>query len=138
MTDNIPKFELGPIVTLECYFKRDHNIDDRYAKCVNNLKVDTSKSINEDEIIIFLTVNLTQSFENTNLVEVKVTNAAGFKKIGEMTQQVIDDFCNINAPAIIFPFIRETIASLSTKAGLMPIIIQPVNFVDLNKKKTEL
>jgi preprotein translocase subunit SecB len=48
----------------------------------------------------------------------------------------LENFANINAPAIIYPFIREHIASLTTKAK-MPYILPPFNFVELAKNKAE-
>ncbi len=38
-------------------------------------------------------------------------------------------FSRTNAPAIIFPYLRETIASITTKAGLIPLILPPLSFV---------
>ncbi|MET7253563.1 protein-export chaperone SecB [Dyadobacter fermentans] len=41
-----------------------------------------------------------------------------------------DYLANVNAPAIIYPFIREHIASLTAKAGVDALLIPPFNFVD--------
>ena len=43
----------------------------------------------------------------------------------------IENFAKINAPAIIFPFIRENLASISMKAGIPTILLPPINFVKL-------
>lgn len=43
---------------------------------------------------------------------------------------------SINAPAIIFPYIRETIADITRRAGFPPLHLPPVNFVNLAKKGT--
>ncbi len=48
-----------------------------------------------------------------------------------------EQFVNVNAPAIIFPFIREHLSSLSSKAGLNPILLQPVNFVKMAQDKND-
>lgn len=39
----------------------------------------------------------------------------------------------INCAAIVFPFMREMIADLTTRAGLPPLLLPPVNFVDFYK-----
>lgn len=52
----------------------------------------------------------------------------------------IEVFTNVNAPAIIFPFLREHLASISMKAGIQPIMLQPVNFVknsEVEKNESE-
>ena len=51
-----------------------------------------------------------------------------FEKNGD-TQLNIQDFANINAPAILFPYLREHLASLSMKANISPIVLEPVNFL---------
>lgn len=39
----------------------------------------------------------------------------------------LEQFAQCNAPAIIFPYVREEIHSRSTKAGLPQILLPPVN-----------
>lgn len=39
-------------------------------------------------------------------------------------------FANINAAAMIYPFIRENAATISAKAGMSPIIIPVTNFIE--------
>ena len=40
----------------------------------------------------------------------------------------------INCATIVFPFVREFIADLTIRAGLPPLLLPPVNFVDLYNK----
>lgn len=40
----------------------------------------------------------------------------------------IEKVARINCAAIIFPFIRETIADVTRRAGLRPLLLPPVNF----------
>jgi preprotein translocase subunit SecB len=37
----------------------------------------------------------------------------------------------INCAAILFPFVRETVAEITRKAGIGPMLMQPINFVEL-------
>lgn len=39
----------------------------------------------------------------------------------------------VNGPAIMFPYVRETIADLTRRAGFPPLHLPPVNFVELAK-----
>ena len=41
----------------------------------------------------------------------------------------IEKLARINCAAIIFPFIRETIADVTRRSGLPPLLIPPTNFV---------
>ena len=49
----------------------------------------------------------------------------------------LERFANINAAAIIFPFIRENAATISAKAGMSPIMIPVTNFVKLYEDKNK-
>lgn len=53
---------------------------------------------------------------------------------GEPNQNTLKNVSSINAPAIIFPYIRETIADITRRAGFPPLHLPPVNFVNLAKK----
>lgn len=52
-------------------------------------------------------------------------------------QKILQQFADINGPAIIFPFLREHLASMSLKAGIPPIMLPPINFIKLSASKTE-
>ena len=45
------------------------------------------------------------------------------------------EFAKISAPAIGFPYVRAFISTISVQAGLPPIIIPSINFVQFNKEE---
>lgn len=53
----------------------------------------------------------------------------------------LEKIVNINCASIMFPFIRESIADLTRKAGVPPLILDPINFVaiyeDMKKKSNK-
>lgn len=55
---------------------------------------------------------------------------------GEPDEQTLKSVSSINAPAIIFPYIRETIADLTRRAGFPPLHLQPINFVKLAERQS--
>ena len=59
--------------------------------------------------------------------EVSVKMVGVFLKIGD-PELSLESFKKINAPAIIYPFIREHIHNLNSKAGINNIVLPPVNF----------
>lgn len=137
MEQSKQQYQLLSILTTESYFKRQAQIDENYSKATSTIDLDITKSFEGETVGVFVTIELKQEYAGKTLVEIKVTTVGLFKKNGDIPQQAIESFCDINAPAIIFPFIREIIANLSMKGGLQPIIIQPINFVELNKKNKE-
>lgn len=49
----------------------------------------------------------------------------------------IDDFLYINAPATIFPFLRETVSNTTMRASMPVLIIPTFNFKEMHDKKLE-
>ena len=41
----------------------------------------------------------------------------------------------VNCPAILFPFLRETIADITRRSGFQPFLIPSVNFVKVRKER---
>jgi preprotein translocase subunit SecB len=52
--------------------------------------------------------------------------------------KMADQFLKINCPAIIFPYIRETVADITRRSGYPPLHLPPVNFIELAKEKQEI
>jgi preprotein translocase subunit SecB len=51
-------------------------------------------------------------------------------------ESVLRNASEMNCPAIIFPYIRETIADMTRRAGFAPLHLNPVNFVALSHQKS--
>lgn len=57
---------------------------------------------------------------------------------GKPDEQTLKNVSSINGPAIIFPYIRETIADLTRRAGFPPLHLQPINFVKLAERQSAI
>ncbi len=129
------------IVLDHCSFSYDRTLHTSLSKAAksekikNNLKIDLEKHIGEKQIHIIVSVSFTLfSDEKQNILEASIQMSGYFEMIGDGKELDIETFATINAPAIIFPFIREHLATLTTKAGIGPILLPPVNFTKLNPK----
>ena len=60
-----------------------------------------------------------------------------FELKDEIEKSELDKFANINCAAIIFPYLRETLADVTRRSGFPPLHLQPVNFIKLFKEKAE-
>lgn len=83
---------------------------------------------------VILNVEVNARLEDESMLLIVVDQAGIFQ------MQNIDDaqaelLKNIECPNLIFPFVREVIADLSTKAGFVPILLEPVNFAYLYQQK---
>ncbi len=121
-------YSIVNILLLESSFKREGQIDFQTVQQV--VKVDFGSGKNEatDELLVELLVVLTATqAEDAFAYEARVKMIGLFRKTGEGELDE-DFFMNQNAPAIIFPFVREHIASLCRQAALNNVFLPPLNF----------
>ncbi|HRP00004.1 MAG TPA: protein-export chaperone SecB [Flavobacteriales bacterium] len=60
---------------------------------------------------------------------VEVSMRGLFDHSGE-TALTPDQFGKVNAPPILFPFVREHLASLTLRASLPPVLLPLINFIE--------
>lgn len=84
-------------------------------------------AIDEDQHEIVLTVTIEAKADDKTLFLVELHQAGLFEIAGYEGDElgaIIGSFC----PNILFPYARETIASLIQKGGFPEFILQPINF----------
>ena len=87
-------------------------------------------AIDEDQHEIVLTVTIEAKADDKTLFLVELHQAGLFEIAGYEGDElgaIIGSFC----PNILFPYARETIASLIQKGGFPEFILQPINFDEL-------
>ena len=63
---------------------------------------------------------------------------AGIFQIRNLEEEEVTPILNIVCPNVIFPYMRETISDIVTRAGFPPVILSPVNFEALyNESKQQ-
>lgn len=60
-----------------------------------------------------------------------------FMKIWDSNLMDLKDFGYVNGATIIFPYIREHLTALSSKAGLGLIILPPINFTKIKEMESK-
>lgn len=128
-----PRFTLENLIKLESFFRRLENLPEDYENTLPEIQFQISWGREEDMVRVYLTIELNQTSNQQAYIEGKVVMLGYFRMTGDLPEVVVKGFCEVNAPAILFPFIREEFASSSVKAGLRPILMQPVNFVEMAK-----
>ena len=127
---NIPQsgFELQHIVLTDSSFHRIENVSFD-SNVENNLNINTSVNIVGDTVSVLLQVCIDQQFKGQSQVTIDVAMIGVFRVIGQTPLATnLENFGRVNGAAIIFPYIREHIGSLSIKAGIPPIVLPIVNF----------
>lgn len=122
-------YKVEKIILLESTFNRNIDIDFDSSSIEGDLKINTLS--NEKRMDEKFAVTLTATYrgiQNDNEVcSAKIRMMGIFEKYGEPALEE-DKFKAINAPAIIYPFVREYLYSTCLRAGLVNVLLPTVNF----------
>lgn len=121
-------FAIKNIILTESSFTRINNVIFKDAK--TDINIDVNVSVEDVNIIVEETVDVVNKYNETEQMKTRVKMVGIFEVIGESQLKDLKEFGRINGAAIIFPFIREHITSLSQKGGMGNIILPPVNFAN--------
>lgn len=89
---------------------------------------------NEKELVVIIGVRL----DKGNIPYCFELQGGGLFRFAETPdEKILKQLATINCPAILFPYIRETIADLTRRAGFPPLHLVPVNFIELAKNMSD-
>ncbi len=86
-----------------------------------------SSPIGEDVYETSLTATVTAKIGDKIMFLVEVTQA-GIFRIAQIPAEQLEPVLGIGCPNIVFPYLRETVSDLVSRAGFPPVILNPVNF----------
>jgi len=87
------------------------------------------------EVVLTVTVTAKQADDKTVfLVEI---GQAGIFQVRNIPQGDLGPILGITCPNILFPFAREAISDLVTRAGFPPMLLSPVNFEALYQQQSQ-
>ena len=103
-----------------------------------NLQLGTkSQGIGEGLYEVLLTVTVTAKIKDKIMFLVEAQQA-GIFRIRNIPNGEIDPVLGIGCPNILFPYLREVVSDVVTRAGFPPVILNPVNFEAIyQQKKTD-
>lgn len=133
INNNGSGFQLKSIILVDSHMSRKPNVNFKELKL--DVEIGTGVGVKDNVVNVKLSVNVKQMENGIAQSEMSATMVGTFEKTGESPLNDMEEFGRINGASIIFPFLREHIANLAMKAGLGPIMLPPVNFQKLNKKK---
>lgn len=138
------KTKLNDIILVKTAFERESvlEFEDNFELSTD---INISYGITDDNVLIvsfeyILNLDLKSGEVLTPQFKYSSTHVAQFELDENATNEgdfenKLERFANINAAAIIFPFVRENAATISAKAGMSPIMIPVTNFVKLYEDK---
>lgn len=127
---NQDAYLIESIFLVESNYMRLPSID--FSNPINSIlsvNIDTGGDLmgEDGRFGVLLTVSIKGQIESVKVYEITVRMIGMFVKIGS-PEPPLEIFKKINAPAIIYPYIREHVHNLNNKAGINNIILPPVNF----------
>jgi len=100
-----------------------------------NLQLGTkSQGIGEGLYEVLLTVTVTAKIKDKIMFLVEAQQA-GIFRIRNIPNGEIDPVLGIGCPNILFPYLREVVSDIVTRAGFPPVILNPVNFEAIYQQK---
>ena len=128
-----PGISFDGIILKELIFSRKEGFSDR-PELNLNLESRLSFSKKKDKLNYELSCEVKDSKE---YFYIKCVMLGFFSVIKGEENMGLKEYSNLNAPAVIFPYIRETIASTTTRAGIPSVIIPPTNLNMLKRSSDE-
>jgi len=85
---------------------------------------------------VSIKVTVTAKIEDKTAFLVEVAQS-GIFVIRNMPDENIDPILGVACPNILFPYAREAVSDMVTRAGFMPVLLNPVNFEALYMQQQE-
>lgn len=93
-----------------------------------NIQLQTkAERIDEGMYEVLLTVTVTAKVKEKTMFLVEVRQA-GIFQIRNVPETEMDPVLGIACPNILFPYLREAVSDIVTRAGFHAVILSPVNF----------
>lgn len=135
--DNKSGYQFLSVVLLESQFKRIPKVSTDTKLITAEININHKNQIQDSLINVILELSFKAINKDLGITEIEAKIVMVGKFIQSGTPELPKKkFAQHNAPAILFPYLREHLSNLSLRAGIPPIILPPVNFVELESKKT--
>jgi len=128
--------EQQPLFTIEKLYVKDLSVEvpnapEIYlARETPEMEVNMSsesRALNEDIYHSSITVTVTAKVGDKIMFLVECTQG-GIFRIQNVPEDQLPMVLGIGCPNIVFPYLRETVSDVVTRAGFAPLILNPVNF----------
>jgi preprotein translocase subunit SecB len=124
-----PGINFDNIILKELVFSRK---PDQLQKPDLSINIEAHHSISPDRNKLDIEM-LCEIKEEEALFSIKCVMIGIFSKIAGSENMELEEFARYSGPALMLPYIRETVASTTLKAGITPVIIPPLNLQAINK-----
>ncbi len=137
--------EQQPVFNIEKIYVKDLSLEIPHAPRIFlerqtpevNIQLHTKgERIDEGMYEVLLTITVTAKTKDKTMFLVEVQQAGVFQ-IRHVPEADMDPVLGIACPNILFPYLRETVSDIVTRAGFHAVILNPVNFEALYLQKKQ-
>lgn len=128
---SIAKFRFNNYIVEECELKQTGGVVSKEM----HFAIEPYGELQEDgqSFILTLQVHVNDKADNFKaMLKIK-----GFFSYEALDKKTLLDFICTNAPAIMFPYVRAFVSSLSSLSGIVTIIMPTINMVQVGKALRE-
>jgi len=133
----------APVFSIEKVYAKDLSLEiphapqvflEREAPEIEVQLHSEGSGIDEGLYQVVLTVTVTAKIGEKTMFLVEA-GQAGIFQIRNLPQGDIEPILSVACPNILFPYARETVSDLVTRAGFPPVLLSPVNFDALYQQR---
>lgn len=134
-TENVADIS-QPVFSIEKIYVKDMSLEVPNAPAIYlqreapQVGVELSNAANmlEDGLYeVTLTVTVTSKIEDKTVFLVEVAQS-GIFQVRNIPQENLEPIIAITCPNILFPYAREAVSDVVTRAGFPPVLLSPINF----------
>ena len=97
-----------------------------------DVKATNKKDTNVYEVELNVSVKAVREDKNIYIIDLKYI---GVFEIENLTEDIKEAYLLVECPRILFPFARRIVYDLHADGSLPPLMLDPVNFAEIYKKK---
>ena len=94
-------------------------------------------ALGEDAFEVTLTTTVTAKLGEEKTVFLVEVAQAGIFRVRNVPEDNLAPLLSIACPNILFPYAREVVSDVVSRAGFAPVVLQPVNFEALYAARVE-
>lgn len=94
-------------------------------------------ALGEDAFEVVLTTTVTAKLGEEKTVFLVEVAQAGIFRVRNVPEDNLAPLLSIACPNILFPYAREVVSDVVSRAGFAPVVLQPVNFEALYAARVE-
>ena len=95
-----------------------------------------AREIQAGQFEVVLTVTITAKVRDKTIFLVEAAQAGVFQ-IRNVPQQDMGPLLGIACPNTLFPYVRETISAVTSRAGFQPVVLSPMSFEGIYQQQMQ-